>query len=521
MSAKNIAAIYCRLSKDDEQSGDSVSIETQKMMLTKYCREQNFDVFDIYIDDGYSGLNFNRPSFSRLIDDLEADKFDIVVTKDLSRLGRDYIQTGYYIDVYFSIKRIRYIAVNDGIDTKYNDNDIAPFKNILNDMYAKDLSRKIKSAKLQRAQNGLYISSQPPFGYKVNPYNRNQLIIDEEAAQVVKLIFDLAEEGKSYSEISRILEAREIVSPSVYKTMNGDTRFLKITDSRDRKYKWSYQTIKAIITNIVYVGDMVNHKVETVNYKTKERVRVPSEEQIVVRNRHDAIIDRDRFELINARFSNRRKANHKLENIFKGVIYCSECGEELQLILRKLKNETCPMFRCVKHIVDKQVCQHYHFVYHDDLCKEIEKQLATRITEIVNSSKYDDLCKQILLSIGTRTIEMRKSELQKELICINQKIKKCYREIPLNTDDSTHLNRLDQLYNLRKKTMQQITEISDSNTQINQRDLDNIKKNVCKYLFPVALSEKTIKLFIKRIEIGHLERTPNNRHQRIKIYYNF
>ena len=339
MSSKNKVAIYCRLSKDDEQCGDSVSIETQKIMLTKYCQEHNFDIFDMYIDDGYSGLNFNRPSFTRLIDDLENGKFDTVITKDLSRLGRDYIQTGYYIDVYFLTKHIRYIAVNDGIDTKHDNNDIAPFKNILNDMYAKDLSRKIKSAKSQRAMNGLYISSQPPFGYKVNPYNRNQLIVDEEAAKVVKLIFDLAEEERSYSAISRILEARKIISPSVYKVMNGDTRFLKYTENQDQKYKWPYQTIKAIITNPVYLGDMVNHKVETVNYKTKKTVRVPIEDQIIVKNKHEAIIDRERFALINARLSNRREANHKFENIFKGVIHCSGCGEELQLISRKFKND--------------------------------------------------------------------------------------------------------------------------------------------------------------------------------------
>lgn len=187
------------------------------MMLTKYCADNNFTIYDIYIDDGYSGLNFERPSFKRLIDDLEHGKFDVVITKDLSRLGRDYIQTGYYIDIYFVSKRVRYIAVNDGIDTKLDNNDIAPFMNILNDMYAKDLSRKVKSAKQQRAQNGLYISSQPPYGYKVNPYNRSQLIIDPEAAEIVKLIFDLVEVGNNFSEVSRILERSKILTPATYK----------------------------------------------------------------------------------------------------------------------------------------------------------------------------------------------------------------------------------------------------------------------------------------------------------------
>lgn len=201
-------AVYCRLSKDDEQAGESVSIETQKMMLENFCHERGFPIYAIYADDGYSGLNFNRPAFTRLLEDIDNGKVNLVITKDLSRLGRDYIQTGYYTDVYFSRKRVRYIAVNDGIDTNRDDNDIAPFKNILNDMCAKDLSRKVKSAKRQRAYKGYYISAQAPYGYKVDSTNRNRLIVDEEAAAVVKEIFCLSLAGNSLSQISRILTAR-------------------------------------------------------------------------------------------------------------------------------------------------------------------------------------------------------------------------------------------------------------------------------------------------------------------------
>lgn len=229
---------------------------------------------------------------------------------------------GSPIDVYFSMKHIRYIAVNDGIDTLLENNDIAPFKNTLNDMYAKDLSRKVKSAKHQRAKNGFYISSQPPYGYKVDPYNRNRLVVDEEAAKTVKYIFELASTGISLSEISRILEQKRIISPSVYKVMNGDTRFLKFT-SKSQLYKWPYQTIKSIMCNQVYVGDMVNHQVETVNYKTKERAGIPPENQIIVPNTHEAIIDRKTFDTINAPSSKRRRANHHYKNIFKGLIFCT------------------------------------------------------------------------------------------------------------------------------------------------------------------------------------------------------
>lgn len=211
------AAIYCRLSKDDEQAGESVSIETQKIMLEAFCTEHGFAIYEIYTDDGFSGLNFKRPAFTRLLEDIDGGKINLVVTKDLSRLSRDYIQTGYYTDVYFSQKRVRYIAVNDGIDTSRDNNDIAPFKNILNDMYAKDLSRKVKSAKRQRANKGYYISAQTPFGYKVDAQNRNRLAVDDEPAAVVKEIFRLAIAGNTLSQISRILTEREIITPSAYK----------------------------------------------------------------------------------------------------------------------------------------------------------------------------------------------------------------------------------------------------------------------------------------------------------------
>lgn len=517
MNEINQAAIYCRLSKDDEQSGDSVSIETQKMMLTKYCSEQGFEIFDIYIDDGYSGLNFNRPSFQRLIRDLETGKFDIVVTKDLSRLGRDYIQTGYYIDVYFITKHIRYIAVNDGIDTQHDNNDIAPFKNILNDMYAKDLSRKVKTAKLQRAQNGLYISAQPPYGYKVDPHNRNQLIIDSEVAQTVKYIFELAASGCSYSEIGRILENRKIISPSAYKTMHGDTRFIKCSESQGQLYKWPYQTVKSILTNRVYVGDMVNHKVETVNYKTKERVRVPVKDQIIVCDKHEPIIDRETFEAINKRLSNRRKANHRYENIFKGIIFCSECGEELQLITRRLKYESKPMFRCPRHVADHQICMHNHFIYYDALLDEVQKQIAAQISRVVNSKQYDELCETILKIVYAKAIEIRKNRIQQELSSINKRIKVGYRRGAVDDGEQ----ELDSLFSIQRNLINEITGMTNAPIKSSDTDLDDIKRNLPNPLFAGKIDEKSIKLFVNRIEIGHLEKRATDTYQTIKIHYLF
>lgn len=514
---KNRVAIYCRLSKDDEQVGDSVSIETQKMLLTAYCNNQKFEIVDTYIDDGFSGLNFNRPSFIRMIDDLNNGKFDIVITKDLSRLGRDYIQTGYYIDVYFSAKHIRYIAVNDGIDTLLENNDIAPFKNILNDMYAKDLSRKVKSAKHQRAKNGLYISAQPPYGYKVDPYNKNKLIIDIVAAQTVKYIFELAYEGKNYSQISRILENQHIISPSAYKAMNGDTRFIKFT-SQDQIYKWPYQTIKAIICNPVYVGDMVNHKVETINYKTKERVRIPLEDQIIVPNTHEAIIDRKTFETINPAFAKRRNSNHKYENILKGLVFCAECGEEMQLIAKRTKKETKPMFRCAKHAVDNKICTHNHYIYYDDLINEIKIQLDFQMKKLIDSTVYTELCDKVIEDIGHRAQKITKDKLQKELQIVNKKIKNKYKSF----SDETNSKELEILYNTQKSLFDKITEPSIYLDSMSKMKFNNIETMLKEYLEQIPINHNTLKILIEKIEIGHLERkTLGQNVQAIKIYYRY
>lgn len=517
------AAIYCRLSKDDEQKGDSVSIETQKMMLTKYCQEQCIEIFDIYVDDGYSGLNFKRPSFKRLIQDLEDGKFDTVITKDLSRLGRDYIQTGYYIDIYFTTKRVRYIAVNDGIDTKNENNDIAPFKNILNDMYAKDISRKIKSAKMQRAQNGLHISGQTPYGYKVNPYNRNQLIIDEEAAPVVKLIFQLAEDGNSFSEISRILESKKYITPSAHKAMQGDTRFIKSSGTGEEMYKWSYQTVRTILNNPVYVGDMVNHKVEVVNYKTKERVRVPLEEQIIVPNMHDAIIERELFNKINPKVSNRRSANHQYENIFKGIIFCAECGTEMQLIYAQIRQKHKLKFRCIKHFSNKSHCTHNHSIFYNDLISEIKKQLKSIIENYIDSDEYSELCKSIAKDIYSKILEKRKTSLYYELTTIKKQIKDYYKNSLKTSVEQINSQEIDILLEKQKALVKNLGEIGFEKPSSATENfiLSKILVEVKEHIRIIMHDDNVINKLVKKIEIGHLEKTSYGNRQKITLYYNF
>jgi DNA invertase Pin-like site-specific DNA recombinase len=314
------AALYLRLSKDDDLIGDSSSIQTQRLMLERYCKDNGYSIFDVYIDDGYSGTNFNRPNFIRMLDDIENKKVNMVITKDLSRLGRDYIQTGYYTEVYFISKNIRYIAINDGFDTKNPENDIAPFKNILNDMYAKDLSKKVKLAKKQRAMKGYFISPTAPYGYKKHPQDINRLVVDEAVADNVRLVFQLALEGNGCTRIAKELSRRRITIPSTYKSRNGETTFDRFGKDKDEEFhhKWCKMTVQTMMKDRVYVGDMVNNKFEVISYKSDKLRKVPQDKLIIVEKTHEPIVSREDFDTVQKLMKSRhspRKYNH--DNIFK------------------------------------------------------------------------------------------------------------------------------------------------------------------------------------------------------------
>ena len=333
------AALYCRLSKDDDQSGESVSIGTQRSILEDYCREHGYQIYKVYIDDGYSGTNFNRPGFQELLDDVERGMVNMVITKDLSRLGRDYIMTGYYSEIFFPGKDVRYIAVADNFDSMSTGNDIAPFKNILNDMYARDLSRKIKHSKRQRAKNGVQRLSQTPYGYQMNPDIPSRLIIDPEAAEVIKLIFSMALEGVGQTAIAKELTKRKIITPSVYKHQSGDTHFSKhspVVD--DTPYRWSTVTISSILRNPVYTGTLILLKTEKVNYKTKKYIKVPEERRVIIPDAHEAIISQEDFERVaSIRAEHRNPSQIRRENLFRGLLYCNCCGHAMFISKKQLK----------------------------------------------------------------------------------------------------------------------------------------------------------------------------------------
>ena len=371
------AGLYLRLSKDDEQTGESVSIGTQRSILTEYCKEKGYKIGKIYVDDGYSGLNFNRPGFQELLEDIKAGHINMVITKDLSRLGRDYIMTGYYSEIFFPSEGVRYLALADNFDSLKGGNEIAPFKNILNDMYARDLSKKIKTAKQHMAKQGLFIGSQAPYGYRRDPNDKHRLIVDPEAAGVVRLIFSLAEQGLGNVAIAAELRERKIVAPSVYKYQNGDQKFSRYSAVKSGDfYKWSYGMVGLIISNPVYTGTLVTLKTQSVSYKTKHRIATPREQQIITEDSHEAIVSTEVFERIKqVRASHRNPGNAKRFNLFRNKLFCECCGHPLTISKKQLLDGETDMYLCMYHFHHPEVCPKTHRVYHEMLYSYVLEQI--------------------------------------------------------------------------------------------------------------------------------------------------
>ena len=367
------AGIYCRLSKDDDRPGESMSIETQRSMLMDYCEKNKYAVYDFYIDDGFTGTNFERKDFQRLLNDIDAGLVNMVLTKDLSRLGRDYIQMGYYTEIYFPSKGIRYVALNDGYDSESSTNDIAPFMNILNDMYARDISRKVKAAKYQRAKKGFFTACEAPYGYKKAS---GHLAIDPEAAQTVQLIFELAAEGMGEVRISQELHVRGVLCPSAYKVANSlDTNSRKAVKP-GLECVWQPHSIGLMLRNRVYLGELRSHRTEVVNHKTRQLRKVPETEQIIVQHAHPPIIEEALFQRVQQiRSSHACPATLTRENVFRGLLFCSCCGHPLSIAHRKLKYREEDLYRCMRHYYVPDECPKTHAIYRDALSDFVLSQI--------------------------------------------------------------------------------------------------------------------------------------------------
>lgn len=523
------AAIYCRLSKDDEQKGESASIQNQRDMLEHYVKSKGWNIVDVYIDDGYTGLNTNRPSFQRLIKDVEDKKVDIVITKDLSRLGRNYLQTGYYTENFFPRNGVRYIAVNDGVDTLHDNNEIVPFKNVLNEFYSRDVSKKMKSAYLTRARQGKFTGCLAPFGYMKNPNDTYTLVEDEETSWIVKKIYDLAIAGYGVQAIRRILFDEKIPTPTWWNRKKGLRNiFTKLEKTvQDGEYWWDCTTIKEIIQNPVYLGHIASQKANY-QFKVGWLSDKPKDDWIVVENTHEPIVSEDTYKIANEKIESRKRPfKTGEESIFAGLVKCPDCGKALNLGRNKSKKQekilTCNTYRRY----GKHLCSQ-HRIYFDTLYEIV-------LADIRKNANFALKDEQAIIKALEKT---RDNEDEEEQIYIAKKIE----------EDSKRLseleNKIEKLYDdwINKKisetNFQRILEKSQCEQEVLVKRIEELESKVVKKQIDEngiykwielikkhknikKLDKETLNELISKIYVHEKEVVDGEITQIIEIHYNF
>lgn len=344
-----ITALYCRLSKDDLLKGDSYSIQNQRSMLTDYANKNGFVNTQVFIDDGYSGANYDRPGFQEMFELMEQGQIATLVTKDLSRLGRNYIETGMYIESIFPRLGVRYIAIADGVDTLYNmGDDIMPFKNLFNEYHVKETSKKVRMAFQAMARRGERLASRAPYGYKKDPDNSKKIIVDETAAAVVRHIFDLCVAGKGPSQIARQLESEQIYTPTMYVFLETGVRLTGLNE--EMPYRWTSDTISDILQREDYIGNTVNCRYTRISYKDKKRIERPESEHMRVEHSHEAIIDQETWDLVQKLRANKRRPR-KMEGLdkYSGLLFCEDCGSKMYFVRGRTIKPEMYSFVCSKY----------------------------------------------------------------------------------------------------------------------------------------------------------------------------
>ena len=455
-----LVGLYIRLSREDEdKTHESESISNQKSLLLQYTKENNLKVYDMYIDDGYSGTNFNRPNFNRLIKDIELGKINMVITKDMSRLGRDYIGTGNLIEKYFPEHNVRYIAITDNIDTflDSSNNDIAPFKAIMNDMYAKDISKKIKSSLKAKQKEGKWVGSKTPFGYIKDPNNKNHLIIEEEQAHIVKRIYNMCLDGLSFYKISKELTNEGIKTPAQYYEYKWRSNY-------NCKYgMWHSKTIYDILTNRIYTGDTVQNKRTKVNYKIKKIIKNKPSQYIVVENTHEAIIDKEMFYEVQKRIpKNVGRSEKKETHLLDGLLYCGDCGHRISIGPRRKKDNRCyTICNYYRTYIKQKLCT-AHSNNYDDL-----EEVILRLLKI-NCLKYID-GKKIKKNTLNKFKNKENINNQKEIKIIKQSINQLTKNL-----DTIYLDKINKVIN--QKQFIRIKDKLEKEIQIKQNKLDTLIK---------------------------------------------
>lgn len=523
-----ITALYCRLSRDDGAEGESNSIANQKKLLAKYAKEHGFTNTKFYVDDGYTGTNFNRPGFQQMLEDMEMGYISTVIVKDSSRFGRNYLEVGQYTDYYFPEHNIRFIAINDCIDSDNGEDDFSAFRNVMNEMYAKDISRKVRSSHRLRGNAGEPLAP-PPYGYVKDPENKKKWIIDPDAAEVVQRIFRLCIEGNGNETIARILQDDKILVPQAYWQSKGMSRGGKKT--QPNPYKWCKTTIAKMLEQQEYCGDIINFKSYSKSFRNKTRVENPKENWAIFKDVHEPIIDRETWERVQELTKNSKRRKPKNENvkksIFTNLLYCGDCGHKLWFNINK-QNPSIRFYSCSNYKGLRGTCESTHYVREDSLEQVVKMELfklatyldhdETAFAELLeHKSNKDSLAERKAAESALAAATARSQELLRlyERVYednVNGKV----------TDD--WFMRLSHKYEVEQEELKKhMFDLKNKLDRLNtaQNSSGSFIRAIRKFMTMQTLTPIVLQELIDKIEVFPIEGTGKNRTQRLVIHYRF
>ena len=516
-----IAALYARLSSEDLQDGTSVSIETQKKILEDYCKNNGIIIYNVYVDDGYTGTNFNRPAFKRLLRDCENKQFNMVIVKDLSRLGREHIETDNYIEKYFPERNIRFVAIGDDYDSesKMQDLDfIVPMRNLFNQFYPADTSKKVRQAFRAKASRGEFIGAQAPFGYKKSQKDKHVLIIDEEVAPIVQRMFTLiAYHGYGFTKIAKLFSSEKILTPSAYQARNSNREYNK------NPYDWNLGSVRAIINNETYLGKLVSGKRSVMSFKNKRVIKKDREDWIVVDNMFPPIITQELWDDAHARIGERKRdTTSSFDNIFAGLIRCDKCGKVLGLSSNKREK---PYYVCETYKKKgKHICTPHYTLYNDIYDTVLQK--IQEVVGVIQSDEFEiQVAEEIFSEMGQENnIGEQIKQTQSQIAKINNRYEQMYQD---RLDGIISVERFKQMVkgdeeklSVLKQKLDTLLEKEKSQNSAETAKLAFIQK--VKDLGKItSLDRIVLNTLIDKIVIGNREMINGEYSQNFTIHFKF
>ena len=527
-ATNKITALYCRLSQEDALAGESNSISNQKSMLLTYAKEHRFPNPTFFVDDGYSGTNFDRPGFQAMLDEIVAGNVAVCITKDLSRLGRNSSLTGLYTNFTFPEHGVRYIAINDDFDTSDPNsvnNDFAGIKNWFNEFYARDTSRKIRAVTKAKGEKGVPLTTNIPYGYKKDPDNPKHWVIDEEAAQVVRRIFDMCMEGRGPSQIANQLTAEKVLNPTAYKSKEGITTR---TSTSTNPYHWNSSTVVHVLERREYTGCIVNFKTYTNSIWDKKQRHNPEEKQAVFENTHKAIIDESVFEKVQIIRQNRhRKTKTGKSSMFSGMLYCADCGEKMYFCASNNSKFEQSFFECSVHHKHRDKCK-VHFIRSVVLEDLVQTHMNAVVSYVIRYEQHfrkvmtDKL--QVESEEKLRVWKKQFSQNEKRIAELDRLFIKIYEDNAKGTLSDEKFEMMSQRYEEEQSQLKSELVTLQKNIEVQEQQTENLEKFIqlaSKYADGVPLTPYALRELVKKIYVSAADKSSGKRKQSISIEYDF